>query len=354
MAKSSRKKSAKFGLPPGSLVHIGERKIENVRITVMDYDEQRCDETVLDSVKQTGEYRNKPSVSWINIDGIHDMEVIKATGRIFDIHQLVLADIVNTRQRPKYEAYDGLVFVVLKMLDMQTSRSKVIFEQISILVSDNCVITFQEAPGDVLDAVRDRIRGSKGRIRKFGPDYLANCILDAILDGYYAVLDDLSERVIAMEERLIEEPGQDLLQQIYAARREYLLLRKYIRPVREIVASLERNENGLVRPETTLYIRDLYDHAIQIIETMESLRDSITGMLEMYLSSASNRMNEVMKVLTIIATIFIPLTFIAGIYGMNFEKMPELRWRFGYLAVWVIMLVVGGAMVWFFRRKKWI
>jgi len=354
MAKSSRKRSAKFGLPPGSLVHIGERKIENVRISVMDYDEQRCDEAMLDSVEQTVEYRNKPSVSWINIDGIHDMEVIKAAGRIFDIHHLVLADIVNTRQRPKYEAYDGFVFVVLKMLDMQSSRNRVIAEQISILVSHNCVITFQEAPGDVLDAVRDRIRGSKGRIRKFGPDYLANCILDAILDGYYAVLDDLSDRVSDMEERLIEEPGQDLLQQIYAARREYLTLRKYIRPVREIIASLERNESGLVRPETSPYIRDLYDHAIQLIETMESLRDSITGMLEMYLSSASNRMNEVMKVLTIIATIFIPLTFIAGIYGMNFEKMPELKWRFGYVTVWVTMLAVAGAMVWFFRRKKWI
>ena len=354
MARSRSRKSAKFGMPPGSLVHVGERKTENVRISVMDYDEQRCHEAVLDNIEQTAEYRDRPSVSWINIDGIHDTAVLEAAGRIFGIHQLVLADIMNTRQRPKHEAYDGLVFIVLKMLDMQPSRKQVISEQISILVSRNCVITFQEAPGDVLDSLRERIRGSKGRIRSFGSDYLANCIMDAILDGYYAVLDDLSDRVSDMEELLIELPGQNLLQQIYAARREYLLLRKYIRPVREIVASLERNESGLVRPETSPYIRDLYDHAIQIIETMESLHDSITGMLEMYLSSASNRMNEVMKVLTIIATIFIPLTFIAGIYGMNFEKMPELGWRYGYLAVWVVMLVVTGVMLWFFRRKKWI
>jgi len=354
MAKSSRRKSAKFGMPPGSLIHIGERKIENVRISVMDYDEQRCDEAALDSVEQAAEYRDKPNVSWINIDGIHDTAVLEAAGRIFDIHHLALADIMNTRQRPKYEAYDGFVFIVLKMLAMQPSRKRVISEQISILVSRNCVVTFQEAPGDVLDSLRDRIRGSKGRIRQFGPDYLANCILDAILDGYYAVLDDLSDRVSDMEERLIEDPGQNLLQRIYAARRECLLLRKYIRPVREIIASLERNDSGLVRPETSPYIRDLYDHAIQIIETMEILRDTVTGMLEMYLSSASNRMNEVMKVLTIIATIFIPLTFIAGIYGMNFEKMPELGWRYAYPAVWVVMLVVAGVMLWFFRRKKWI
>jgi magnesium transporter len=261
---------------------------------------------------------------------------------------------MNARQRPKHEAYDGFVFIVMKMLDMQPARNEVIAEQISILISRNCVITFQEAPGDVLDALRDRIRGSKGRIRGAGPDYLANCILDAILDGYYAVLDDLSDRISDMEERLIEKPGQDLLQGIYAARRESLLLRKYIRPAREIVAGLERNESGLVRPETSPYIRDLYDHSLQIIETMESLRDSITGMLEMYLSSASNRMNEVMKVLTIIATIFIPLTFIAGVYGMNLPNMPEMQWRYSYPAVWAVMLAVGGGMLWFFYRKKWI
>ena len=354
MPRSGRRKHARLGLPPGSLVHIGERKIEKVRITVMDYDESRCHEAVLDDIEQAAEYRDKPSVSWVNIDGIHDTQMMEAAGRIFDIHQLVLADIMNTRQRPKYEAYDGYVFIVLKMLDMQPNHKEIIAEQISILISRNCVITFQEAPGDVLDALRDRIRGSKGRIRKAGPDFLANCIIDAILDGYFEVLDDLSDRVSDMEERLIEQPGQNLLQRIYAARRECLLLRKYIRPVREIITSLEHNESGMVRPETSPYIRDLYDHSLQILETMESLRDSITGMLEMYLSSASNRMNEVMKVLTVIATIFMPLTFIAGLYGMNLPNMPEMHWRYSYPAVWAVMLAVGGGMLWFFRRKRWV
>ncbi len=354
MPRSRGKKRARLGLPPGSLVHIGERKTEKVRITVMNYDEPHCFEAVLDGVEQTAEYRDKPGVSWINIDGIHDGEVMEAAGRIFGIHQLVLADIMNTGQRPKYEAYDGYVFIVLKMLDMQPGHNEIIAEQFSILISRNCVITFQEAPGDVLNPLRDRIRGSKGHIRKAGPDFLASCIIDAILDGYFEVLDDLSDRVSEMEERLIERPGQNLLQRIYAARRESLLLRKYIRPVREIITSLEHNESGLISRETYPYIRDLYDHSLQILETMESLRDSITGMLEMYLSSASNRMNEVMKVLTIIATIFMPLTFIAGVYGMNFHNMPELGWRYSYPAVLVLMLAVGGGMFWFFRRKRWI
>ena len=240
------------------------------------------------------------------------------------------------------------------MLDMQPDHNEIISEQISMLITHNCVITFQEAPGDVLDGLRDRIRSSKGRIRSAGPDYLANCILDAVLDGYYEVFDDLADRVEDMEEGLIENPGPRLLDRIYAARRELLLLRKYIRPVREIVASLERNESGIIKRETSPYIRDLYDHTIQIIETMETLRDTLTGMLEMYLSSASNRMNEVMKVLTIIATIFIPLTFIAGVYGMNFVDMPELHWRFGYPAVMFLMLIVAGAMFWFFRRRNWL
>jgi len=339
-------------MPPGSLVHIGERKLENVRITLIDYNQDHCREAVLDSIEEAAEYLDRPTVTWINIDGIHDGEVIEAAGRVFGIHPLVLADIMNTRQRPKYEPYDNLAFIVVKMLDMQPDRQEIISEQLSIVIRRNCVVTFQEAPGDVLDGLRERIRGGKGRIRSAGSDYLAHCILDAVLDGYYEVLDDLSDRVEEMEERLVEHPRQNQLHRIYAARRELLLLRKYIRPIREMVASLDRNETGLIRPETSPYIRDLYDHSIQIIETMEMLRDAIAGMLEMYLTSSSNRMNEVMKVLTIIATIFIPLTFIVGVYGMNL-KMPEYGWKYSYPVVWAVMLAIAAGMVWYFRRKKW-
>ena len=353
MSRQAKRHSRKAGLAPGTLVHVGERRAEATRITVLDYDEQGCRESHPADLRKCTEFRRSDTVSWINVDGVHDVELIAQAGEVFGIHPLVLEDILNTNQRSKFEDYESYAFLVVRMLTLDTQKH-IAAEQVSVVFGPNFVLSFQEAPGDVFDPVRERIRNGKGRIRKMGNDYLAHCLVDAVLDGYFAIIEDLGDRVEDIEERLVRDPDTRLLAEIYRSRRECAFLRKSARPLREMIGAFERVEGPLVREETAVYLRNLYDHTIQILDTMESLRDTVTGMLEMYLSSASNRMNEVMKVLTIIATIFIPLTFIAGVYGMNFEAMPELKWRWAYPMVWVVMATAAGAMVCYFRRKKWL
>lgn len=360
MAKKVKKRLRKAGLPPGTLIHVGEQKVEAVKISYLDYDEQNFQEKQVSSIEECFPFKTTPTVTWINIDGLHDVEIIEKLGKQFELHPLILEDVLHTEQRPKYEDFDKYIFIVLRMLYYNEQIQDIESEQVSLILGANFVISFQERVGDVFEPVRERLRNAKGRIRKMDSDYLAYSLLDAIVDSYFAILEKLGERIESVEEELVANPTEKTLQQIHNIKREMLSLRKSIWPLREVISGVQRSESPLIQEATGIYLRDVYDHTIQIIDTIENFRDMVSGMLDIYLSSISNKMNAVMKVLTIIATIFIPLTFIAGIYGMNFNpekspwNMPELNWYWGYPAVWVIMAVVAVIMLIYFRRKKWL
>jgi magnesium transporter len=353
-AKWVMKRSKKAGLPPGTLVHTGQKKVESVKMTVIDYDEQVFEERQVATVEECFPFKATPTVTWINIDGLHDVTIIEKIGKAFDLHPLILEDILSIGQRPKFEDYDKHIFVVVRMLSYSDESHTVDTEQVSLVFGPNFVISFQERVGDVFDQIRDRIRNAKGRIRKAGADYLAYSLADAIVDSYFGILEKTGEKIEALEEELISDPDEKTLHQIHTLKREMIELRRSVWPLRELISGLQRSESPLLAETTSVYLRDVYDHTIQIIDAIESFRDMVSGMLDIYLSSLSNRMNAVMKVLTIIATLFIPLTFVVGIYGMNFEHMPELKWRYGYAAVWCVMLLMAIGMLIYFRKKKWL
>ncbi|HUV80617.1 MAG TPA: magnesium/cobalt transporter CorA [Candidatus Bathyarchaeia archaeon] len=354
MPRIFKKMSEKGGLPPGALVYIGEQKVEEVVITLFDYDRERYEEKELKSVEECFPYKDTPTVSWINIAGIHQVEIMEKIGNHFGIHPLAIEDILNTGHRPKMDDMDDYLFIVLKMLNYNEEDDEIDAEQVSIIIGQNFVISFQEKEGDVFEPVRERIRKNRGRIRKMGADYLAYALLDSIVDNYFTILEKIGERIESLEEELVENPSTQTLQEIHSLKSGMIFLRKSVWPLREVISELERGESPLIKETTVIYLRDVYDHSIQVIDTVETFRDMISGMLDVYLSSISNKMNEVMKVLTIIATIFIPLTFLAGVYGMNFKYMPELEWYQGYFAVLCVMVIIGIGMVIYFRKKKWL
>ena len=354
MTRFVKKASRKRGLPPGTLTHVGEKRAERMRISLIDYDEANCQERAVGAIEECFPFRKVPTVTWINVDGLHEVEAIEKLGKCFDLHPLVLEDVLNTGQRPKVEGFDDYIFIVLKMLYLSEKKREIVSEQVSMVLGTNYVISFQEREGDVFDPIRDRIRSARGRIRKMGADYLAYCLLDAVVDSYFSILEHLGEQIEELEEELMGSPHHATLNAIHGLKREMIFLRKSIWPLREVINGLQKSESGLIKKSTDIYLRDVYDHTIQVIDTAESMRDMISGMLDIYLSSVSNRMNEVMKVLTIFAAIFIPLTFLAGIYGMNFEFMPELKWRGGYFTVLGVMIIVGLVMLGCFKKKKWL
>jgi magnesium transporter len=354
MGKERVRRSKKLGLEPGALVHVGAKRPEKTRITVIDYDRSSFLEKEVGSVEECFPFKDTATVTWINIDGVGDPRIISALGEKFDIHPLVLEDIMTTIQRPKVEDLGNAVFVVLRMIECERDGTGMTADQLSLILGPNFVLSFQETPGDCLGPVRERIRGDKGRVRGSGPDYLAYALIDAVVDNYFFVLEKLGEKIDGLEEALVVEPRRELLHGIHALKREMIDLRKAVWPLREVVGGLERLESPLIRKSTSVFLRDLYDHTIQVIDTVESFREILSSMVETYLSSISNRMNEIMKVLTIIATIFIPITFVVGVYGMNFKFMPEIGWRWGYAFVWGLILGSVGAMLAFFRKKKWL
>jgi len=342
------------------LVHIGKKKVEKVKITVIDYNEKRFEEKEVKQIEECFHFKSKPTTTWINIDGLHDVKIIGKIGKHFDIHPLVLEDIVNTGQRPKMEDFDEYIFIVMKMLYFDEQNEETRSEQVSLILGQNFVISFQETNGDIFNPVRNRIREGKGRIRKSGPDYLAYAVMDAVVDNYFSVLEKFGERIEGMEGGLVEEPKPETLQTIHNMKREMIFLRKSIWPLREAVSGLERSESKIIKNKTKIFLRDVYDHTIQIIDTVETFRDMTSGMLDLYLSSISNKMNQVMKVLTIIATIFIPLGFFAGLYGMNFNpevspfNMPELNHPYGYPLILLFMITIAVGMLIYFRKKNWL
>ncbi len=348
----SRRQSAKTGMSPGSVAFIGEQKVDRIRIDATHYDGSTFIERQGISVEQCREIVKSQGVSWINVNGIHNVELIEALGQSFDFHPLTLEDIVNTTQRLKVEEFTNYLFIVMKMLSYDEDK-QVTIEHISLILGENYVFCFQETAGDVFDEVRNRLRLAKGRIRSMKSDYLAYALMDAVVDHYFLAVEQIGDRIESCDDQILIEPKPDDIKEIHFLKRDILNLRKAVWPLREEIGALEKNESGMIRPESKIYWRDLYDHTVQIIDMVETFRDILGGMHDTYLSSVSNHMNEIMKVLTIIATIFIPLTFIAGVYGMNFQNMPELKWPFGYYMIWGVMLAIGTGLLVYFKRKKW-
>ena len=344
----------KSGLPPGTPVYVGKKKDEKIKVTCIDYYGDTFEEKEVKTVDECFPLKDQPKITWINLDGVHKLDNIEKVGKNLKIHPLVLEDIVHTGQRPKMEDFNDYLFVVLQMLQYNEKENETKTEQVSIILGANYVISFQEDEGDVFDLIRERIRTDRGRIRKMGADYLAYSLLDAIVDNYFMVLEKIGEKIEDIEDELVKNPAQEVLHAIHSLKRELVYLRKSVWPLREVISRLERWDSHLIDKSMDIYLRDVYDHTIQVIDALETFRDMLSGMLDIYLSSVSNRMNEVMKVLTIIATIFIPLTLIAGIYGMNFTYMPELDWPWGYPMVYIAMLAVSGVMLVYFRRKHWL
>jgi magnesium transporter len=344
----------KPGTPPGSLTPGGGRKVEEVRLRLFEYDPEKLREVELSSVEECFPTRDNPPVGWVNVDGLHDERTMAAIRDHFNIHLLVMEDVVSLGQRAKMEEYEGYIFLVIPMLSFHPESLTVEMEQLSLIIGPGWVLTFQERPGDVFEPVRERIRTAYGRIRQRGPDYLAYALIDAVVDRYFLILEQLGDVAEDLDLRILNDTSPEVLQRVSHLKRELLLMRKAVWPLREALSALVRTESPLVTESTQIFIRDVHDHAIQIIDTVETLRDLTSSMTDLFMSTLGQRTNDVMKVLTIMASIFIPLTFIAGIYGMNFEYMPELRIPWAYPALWGIMLVLAGGMVVYFRRKGWL
>jgi magnesium transporter len=354
MPKYISKHAKKAGMLPGSLTVIDVPKQSNIRIQVMQYDKDHVYESEVSDISTVLPLAENNLITWINIDGLHNPAVVKAVGDCFNVHPLILEDIVHVEQRPKMEEFDSHIYIVLKMFSFNEAKKHVEAEQISFLLCKNCLITFQEKTGDCFDLIRGHLRTGKGRIRKAGADYLAYSLMDAIIDNYFVVLERLGEITDAFEEAMVTTPNSVKLVTVHRLKQDMLFMRKSVWPLRELLSRVQRDDSPLIDAATGPYFQDLYDHTIQIIDTIESLRDMMMSMLDIYLTSMSHRLNEVMKVLTIIATIFMPLTFIAGVYGMNFEFMPELKWHLGYFMVLGLMSLTALSMVIFFKRKKWL
>jgi len=328
-------------------------KLNGLKITVVDYDEGHYHEAIVNTIEDCFVFKAQPTVTWIHIVGLHQLDTLEKLGACYGFHPLVLEDILSD-QRPKVEDYDDYIFIVLKTLYYQEEEAELEADQISIILGPNYVVSFKEKEGDILRLVRDRLRTGKGRIRRMGPDYLAYSMIDTIVDHYFTIAEKLGEMFEEVEDAVVIKPEPETLPAIYNLKRNMLFLRKSVWPLREAISHLQRTESHLISETTKIYLRDVYDHTIQIIENIETLRDMSSSLLDTYISSLSNRLNDVIKLLTIISTIFIPLTFISGVYGMNFEHMPLLQSAWGYPVTVAFMAVVAGVMLSYFKRKKWI
>ncbi|MBU2951723.1 magnesium/cobalt transporter CorA [Tamlana agarivorans] len=358
MAKKSKRQHSKkkLGQAPGSAIYTGERAKEKLFIEAFDYNQQRCNITELNSVEESYNFKNSDSVTWVNLNGLNHVNAITNLGNHFNLHPLVIEDIVSIPQRPKLDDYGDYIFVVLKMLyHTDDDEENIVSEQVSFVLGKNYVLSFQESEGDVFDAVRARIKAGKGRARSLGSDYLLYILIDAIVDHYFTIIEVLGEKVENFEDAIFTgNVNDDTSRHIRDLKHEILRMRRVIFPLREMLIKIDKNENPLIEKKTITFFRDIYDHLIQVSESIDINREMAASLMDMYMTSISNKMNEVMKVLTIMASIFIPLTFIAGVYGMNFQHMPELNSKYGYFVVWGVMIFLFLGMLFYFKRKKWL
>lgn len=355
MKKSLSNASEKLGLPPGSLVHVGNVHETVTKMTIVNYGQDTVEEKQIQSIDEILKYKESDTITWVIIEGLSNVDIVEKIGTIFDIHQLVLEDILNTHQRPKFEEYDDYLYIVLKCLLSEDEQFTVTYEQISLLVLKNFVFMFKEKTDDIFQPVIQRIKSSKSRFRSVGSDYLAYTILDTIVDQNFILIDDLDDAITEIEDDLLASKStKNTLNTIQNLKKEMISIRRNISPLRELMGEMLRSETDLIHEKTHIYLRDVSDHAIRVTESIESYRDILSGLLEIYISSISNKMNETMKVLTVFASIFIPLTFLAGVYGMNFEYMPELKWKWAYPALWVAFITITIVSLTYFKKKKWL
>lgn len=345
--------SHKTALPPGTLSHVGRPKQETTSISIIIYDPQECCQIDQASLEDVQAAQGQPGLKWYRVQGLGQIETLQRLGEMFGVHRLALEDVLNTFQRPKLEDFDDYLFMVFKAIIPDGPEDSFQIRQLSLVVNREFILSFEEEVSGLFDPLLKRIIGGRGRIRQMSSDYLAYAILDVVVDNYFSALETLGDRLEPVEEEMMTQPGSDTLQNLYHQKRMMIQLRKAILPLREISSSLLRDDSGLISERLAPYLRDLHDHVIQVIDTFENLRENLSALSDLYLSSLNNRMNEVMKVLTIIATIFIPITFVAGLYGMNFKFMPELEKAWAYPAVLVLMGVVAGGLVVFFKTRKW-
>ncbi|KJR40124.1 magnesium and cobalt transport protein CorA [Candidatus Magnetoovum chiemensis] len=348
MLRSYKDMPSKVGLPPGTAVYIGEAKTEKISITLIDFDENSYEILELDNVNKCAGYIEKTTTTWINICGVHDVKTIEDLSGIFQLHPLTIEDIVNTHQRPKIDILDNYIFVTLRLYNCD-ELPKLSSEQVSLVLGENYLLTFQEKHNKLFDTLLAHIKNNKTRLRKEGADYLFYSFIDIAVDSYFKILDSVDSKIEYTEER-INSP--ETLKRAHQLRKDLISLRKTIWPLREILYTLTPNEAHLIKEATIVYLKDVSDHVNRLIDSIETLRDIISSVIELYMSSINNRLNEVMKYLAVFATIFIPLTFIASIYGMNFEYMPELKWKWGYYSVLAVMFVIGSALFYYFKKKK--
>jgi len=353
MVSTLKKRSKKAGLSPGTLMHIGNTYADQSKITVIRYEENFFEKKEVSSAADLSGEKDKPGKLWIDIIGLQDVALLGNIGNLFGLHPLILEDILNTDQRPKIEDLTDYLYIVLRNFHNHENDT-LPSEQVSIVLGKNFILSFQEKESALFEPVRERLAGDKGKIRKAGCDYLVHALIDNVVDNYFILLEDMEERIEKLEDDLIRQTAPAKLQSIHILKRELIFLRKSLWPLRETISSLQRSDSPLIDEPNALYFKDIFDHIIAIIDTVDTFRDMLSGMLDIYLSSASMKLNEVMKVLTIIATIFMPLTFLAGVYGMNFKYMPELELPWGYFAVLAVMLTIALLMLKFFRKKKWI
>ena len=348
---TSRKK---LGQIPGSVIYTGKKDTQKLFIEAFDYNKDHCSEKELLNAEESFQFKLSNSITWINLNGLNHVTEIEKLGKHYSIHPLVLEDIVNIAQRPKIDEYENYLFVVLKML-YYDANNNIVSEQVSFILGKNYVLSFQESDGDVFDEVRDRIRQSKGRVRTMQADYLLYVLIDAIVDHYFSVIETLGDKIEGYETAIFSgDVTDDISKNIQDLKREILKVRRAIFPLREVINRIEKNENSLIQKKTITYYRDIYDHLIQVSENIDIYREMIWSLMDMYMTTISNKMNEVMKVLTIMASIFIPLTFIAGIYGMNFDNIPELHYQYSYYILWGVMILLFIGMLFYFKRKKWL
>jgi magnesium transporter len=346
--------SDKAGLPPGTLIHIGKRKSDKTRVSVIDYDASHHSEVMCESIEECFPFKEKNTISWINIDGLHNVELIASIGNHFGLHSLLVEDVLNTRHRPKAEAYENYFFFTLKMLGINKRGHSIISEQVSFVLGKSWVISFQEQQGDIFESLRQALRENKGNLPKKGADYLLYRLIDTVVDNYFFIIEYISDATEKLEEKVLKMPNQESLYEIQRLKKQLASFRRAAKPLREAIAVFLRDDNSMIDESTIPYLRDVYEHIIHVSDAIDSQRDILTGIMDLYLSGVSNKMNQIMQLLTIIATIFIPLTFIAGVYGMNFDNMPELHFKYGYHIIWIIMIVIFAIMIFFFRKKKWL
>lgn len=345
----------KIGLPAGTLIYLGEREenLPPIDVTIIDYSDNHIHEICITQLDELAKYNNTNSTTWINIDGIHDLEFMKKIGDIFDLHPLLLEDILNSEHRPKLEEYENNIHFTFKQLEWNSEKNEIEDEQLSLIIGHGFVISFQERKGDIFEPIRERIRNGKGRIRKMGSDYLAYALTDVTVDHYFLIIEQIEEQIEKLEVTILQETNEGHIRKIQKLKKDLLFLRKSIIPLREAISNLEKIGSEFIEEKTTYFLKDVYDHTLHITDEIESYREMLNTLMELHLSGMNDRLNKVMKVLTVISTIFIPLTFIVGVYGMNFKIMPELQWEYGYLAVWILMITTVFVMLFILRRNKW-